>query len=155
MEKLNQLLLLVGRNKKPFCNQLAIDKFFAGKFLFAVDQRVQRWWRMCKQASIACTQVNKYNALKFEDLLEQEVLNGTFQMNLPASFKKVANPSKTAAAKETKHATAGNKGEGNNGNKKEHKSKNGNGNGTRHRFCIGNRQILERHVQQPVLTGQA
>jgi hypothetical protein len=125
-EKLNQLLLLVGRNKKPFCDQIALDEFFAAKFLFAVDQRVQRWLRSCKQASIACTQVNN-NVLGFKDLLEQ-VLNGTFQMNLPASFKKVANSSKTAATKETKHATAENEGEGNGSNKKKCKSKNGNGN---------------------------
>jgi hypothetical protein len=82
--------------------------------------------RSCKQASIAHTQVNN-NVLKFKDLLKQ-VLNGVFQMNLPASFKKVANSSKTAATKETKHATSGNKGEGNGGNKKKHKSKNSNGN---------------------------
>ncbi len=36
-EKLNHLLLLVGRNKKALCNQIALDKFFAAKFLFAVD----------------------------------------------------------------------------------------------------------------------
>jgi hypothetical protein len=89
-----------------------------------VDLRIQRWLRSCKQASIACTQVND-NVLEFEDLLKQ-VLNGAFQINLPASFKKVANSSKTAAAKETK--TAGNKGEGNGGNKKKPKRKNGNNN---------------------------
>ncbi len=120
-EKLNQLLLLIGRNKKPFWDQIALDKFFAAKFLFAVNWRVQRWLRSCKQASIACTQVNN-NVLKFEDLLEQ-VLNGAFQMNLPASFKKVANSSKTVATKESKHATAGNEGKGNGGNKKKCKSK--------------------------------
>jgi hypothetical protein len=88
-EKLNQLLLLVRRNKKPFRNQIALNDFFAAKFLFAVDRTVQRWLRLCKQASIARTQVN-VNVLKFKDLLEQ-VLNSAFQMNLPASFKKVAN----------------------------------------------------------------
>jgi hypothetical protein len=36
-EKLNHLLLLVGRNKKALCNQIALNKFFAAKFLFAVD----------------------------------------------------------------------------------------------------------------------
>jgi hypothetical protein len=125
-EKLNQLLLLVGYNKKPFRDQIALDEFFAAKFLFAVDWRVQRWLRLCKQASIACTQVNN-NVLEFKDLLKQ-VLNSAFQMNLPASFKKVVNSSKTAAIEETKHATAGNKGEENGGNKKKRKSKHGNGN---------------------------
>jgi hypothetical protein len=95
-EKLNQLLLLVGRNKKHFCNQIALNKFFAAKFLFAVDWRVQTWLRLCKQASITCTQVNN-NILKFEDLLKQ-VLNGAFQMKMPASFKKVANSFKNADA---------------------------------------------------------
>jgi hypothetical protein len=122
-EKLNQLLLLVGCNKKPFHNQIALNVIFAVKFLFAVDQRVQRWLRSCKQASIVRTQVNS-NVLKFKDLLEQ-VLNGAFQMNLPASFKKVANLSNK---EETNHATAIIKGKGNGGNKKKHKSKNGNGN---------------------------
>ncbi len=82
--------------------------------------------RSCKQASIARTQVND-NVLEFKDLLEQ-VLNSAFQMSLPASFNKIANSSKNAAAEETKHDTAGNEGKGNGGNKKKHKSKNGNGN---------------------------
>ena len=46
-------------------------------------------------------------------------------MNLPASFKKVANSSNK---EETNHATAGNEGKGNGGNKNKHRSKNGNGN---------------------------
>ncbi len=155
-EKLNQLLLLVGCNSKPFCNKIALDKFFAAKFLFAVDWRVQRWLRSCKQASIECTQVNN-NVLKFKDLLKQ-VRNGAFQMNLPASLKKVANSSKTAAAKEPK--TTGNEGKGNGGNKKKCKSKNGNGNLVKNLaqgkdFCIGYRQILEGHFQETVPTGQA
>ncbi len=122
-EKLNQLLLLVRRNKKPFRNQITLDKFFTVKFLFAVDWRVQRWLRSCKQASIARTQVNN-NVLEFKDLLK-EVLSGAFQINLPASFKKVANSSNK---EETNHATAGNKGKGNGGNKKKRKSKKGSGN---------------------------
>jgi hypothetical protein len=36
-EKLNHLLLLVGRNKKALHDQIALNKFFAAKFLFAVD----------------------------------------------------------------------------------------------------------------------
>ena len=62
-------------------------------------------------------QVND-NLLNFEDLLEQ-VLNGVFQMNLPASFKKVVIPSnKTAAIDEFKQAAAGNDEVGNGDNKK-------------------------------------
>ena len=93
-EKLNQLLLLVGQNKKPIQDQIALDEFFAAKFLFAVDRRVQRWLRSCEQAVTTPMQVND-NILNFDDLLEQ-ILNGVFQMNLPASFKKVVIPSKIA-----------------------------------------------------------
>jgi hypothetical protein len=38
---LRQLLLLISRNKKSFRNQIALDEFFAAKFLFAVNRRVQ------------------------------------------------------------------------------------------------------------------
>ncbi len=103
-EKLNHLLLLVGHNKKALRDQIALDKFFAAKSLFAVDRRVQRWLSLCKQASFSCTQVND-NILKFEDLLEQ-VLNGVFNLNLPAAFKKIENPTKTAAVNENKQAAA-------------------------------------------------
>jgi hypothetical protein len=41
-EKLYQLLLLVRGKKKPLCNQIALNTFFAVKFLFAVDWCVQR-----------------------------------------------------------------------------------------------------------------
>ncbi len=34
-EKLNQLQLLVGQNKKPIQDQITLDEFFAAKFLFA------------------------------------------------------------------------------------------------------------------------
>jgi hypothetical protein len=80
--KLKYLLLLVGCNKKSFCDQIALDKFFATKFLFAIDRRVQRWLRMCEQARDSCIQVNN-NILNFNNLLDQ-VLNGSFQMNLPS-----------------------------------------------------------------------
>ncbi len=49
-------------------------------------------------------------------------------MNLPASFIKVANSSKTAAFEDTNHATTEDEGEGNGMNKKLRKSKNGNSN---------------------------
>jgi hypothetical protein len=40
---LQQLLLLVSQNKKSFRDQIALDEFFADKFLFAIDRRVQHW----------------------------------------------------------------------------------------------------------------
>jgi hypothetical protein len=38
---LNQLLTMIGRNKKSFRDQIALDEFFAAKLLFAIDKRVQ------------------------------------------------------------------------------------------------------------------
>jgi hypothetical protein len=55
MDKLKYLVLLVGCNKKNFPNQIALNNFFAAKFLFAIDRRVQRWLRMCEQANTSCT----------------------------------------------------------------------------------------------------
>ncbi len=62
-DKLKYLLLLLGCNKKSFCDQIALDRFFAAKFIFAIDRRVQRWLRMCKQVSVSCTQLNDYSTL--------------------------------------------------------------------------------------------
>ncbi len=125
-EKLNYLLLLDGRNKKALCKQIAFNKFVAATFLFPVDQRVQRWLSLCKQVSFSCTQVID-NILEFEVLLEQ-VLNGVFNLNLPAAFKKIKNPTKTAAVNENKQAAAGNNEKGNGGNRRKRKNENGNGN---------------------------
>jgi hypothetical protein len=99
-DKLKYLLLLLGCNKKRFCDQIALNKFFATKFLFAIDRRVQRWLRMCEQASVSCTQVND-NILNFDNLLDQ-VLNRSFQMNLPTSFKKIKNSPCNAPSVESK-----------------------------------------------------
>jgi hypothetical protein len=81
---------------------------------------------LCEQASFSCTQVNN-NVLKFEDLLEQ-VLNRVFNLNLPASFKKIKNPTKTAAVDDNKQAAAGNNEKGNSSNRRKRKNKNSNGN---------------------------
>ncbi len=40
---LNQLLTMIGRNKKSFQDQIALVNFFATKFLFAIDKQVQCW----------------------------------------------------------------------------------------------------------------
>ncbi len=73
-DRLDQLVLLVGRNKKALHDQIALDKFFAARFLFSMDRRVQRWLRMCEAATMTHSSVND-NVLNFNDLLEQ-VLNG-------------------------------------------------------------------------------
>jgi hypothetical protein len=79
-----------------------------------------------KQASFSRTQVND-NILKFKDLLKQ-VLNGVFNLNLPAAFKKIKKPTKTAAVDENKQAAAGNDEKGNGGNRRKCKNMNGNSN---------------------------
>ncbi len=122
-KRLNQLVLLVGRNKKALRDQIALDKFFAARFLFAVDRRVQRWLRMCKAATMTRMSVNN-NVLNFDDLLEQ-VLNGSFHMNLPTSFKKIKIKPKIKAANVSKPAAAAeNNGDGKGGRGKKQKGKN-------------------------------
>ena len=95
-DRLDQLVLLVGRNKKALRDQIALDEFFPSKFLLAVDRRVQRWLRSCQNATVSRSHVND-NILDFDNLLEQ-VLNGSFHMALPPSFKKIEvnkpNPTK-------------------------------------------------------------
>jgi hypothetical protein len=91
------------------------------KFLFAIDRRVQRWLRMCEQVSISCTQEID-NVLNFDNLIDQ-VLNGSFQMNLPASFKKIDYSPRNAPSIEPKQANVGRKGEGNGRNRKKRKNK--------------------------------
>jgi hypothetical protein len=121
-----------------------------------MDWRVQRWLRLCEQAVTTHTQLNN-NILKFEYLLQQ-VLNGIYQMNLPASFKKVENSTKPAADKEFKQANAGYEGERKGGNKKKRKSENGNRNikkiRTRQIFCSRSGQIMERYFQQTISARQ-
>jgi hypothetical protein len=123
---LNQLLTMIGRNKKSFQDQIALDKFFAAKFLFAINKQVQRWLRSCKTAHNSRTQVND-RILQFEDLIDT-VLNGTFHMNLPPSFVKVSGPAATSSASiENKQADGKNKGGSEDGKgRKKQKSDDGN-----------------------------
>ncbi len=118
---LRQLLLLVSRNKKNFCNQIAIDEFFAANFLFAISRRVQRWLKSCVQAFHSCAEVND-RVLQFGNLIDN-VLHGTFQPILSPAFKKVQGTSSTA---ENKNKEA-KKGDGKDNNKKC-KKENGNSN---------------------------
>jgi hypothetical protein len=119
---------MIGRNKKSFQDQIALDDFFAAKFLFAIDKQVQRWLRPCKSAHNSCTQVNN-RILQFKDLIDI-VFNGTFHVNLPPSFAKVSGQATTLSAPtENKQANGKNKGgsEGRKGQKKQ-TSDDGNGN---------------------------
>ncbi len=56
------------------------------------------------------------------------MLNGVFNLNLPAAFKKIENPTKTAAVNENKQAAAGNDKKENGGNRRKQKNENGNSN---------------------------
>jgi hypothetical protein len=35
---------LVKQNIKSFSNQIVLEEFFAARFLFAIDRKVQRWF---------------------------------------------------------------------------------------------------------------
>jgi hypothetical protein len=78
---------------------------------------------MYEQATISRTEVND-NVPNFDDLLE-EVLNWSFGMSLPVTFKKIIN---TNPADNPKQASAWDNGEKNGGGKKKRKRENGNGN---------------------------
>ncbi len=57
-ECLNQLHLEIARNKSSFKNEIALDEFFVAKFMFAIDQQVQRWLKSCKRAENSRNKVN-------------------------------------------------------------------------------------------------
>ncbi len=117
---LNQLLTMIGRNKKSFRDQIALDEFFAAKFLFAFDKQVQCWLRSCESTHNSHTQVND-RILQFEDLIDT-VLNRTFHLNLPPSFAKVSGQAATLSAPtENKQADGKNKGGSGDGKDKRNK----------------------------------
>ncbi len=64
---------------------IALNKWFAAHFLFAIDERFQRWLIECKQAQISRANVND-RIIDFSNVIEL-VLNGTFTMPLPPSFQ--------------------------------------------------------------------
>ena len=84
--ELHKLLHTVAKYKKNFRDAIVLDEFFATKFLFAVDRRVQLFLSSCK------TEDSRYHVndkfLDFNDIIES-ILFGTFQMILPPTFKKV------------------------------------------------------------------
>jgi hypothetical protein len=108
ISNLNQLLTMIGRNKRSLQDQIALDDFFATKLHFAIDKQVQHWLRLCKTAHTSHTQVNN-RILQFEDLIDT-VLNGSFHMNLPPSFAKVRGLAATPSASTEKQADGKNKG---------------------------------------------
>ena len=65
--------------------------------------------------------------LKFKDLLEQ-VLDGSFNMNLPPSFKVIQVKTKSKSIDDAKPAAAAAAGDGKGGRGKKRKGENGNGN---------------------------
>lgn len=94
--KLRQLTRTISQNRKQFRNNIALDEWFVPKFLFAVDNRFQRWLRSCEDAKEARYQVNDA-VLDFLDIIEN-ILNKTFVINLPTTFRKVMAKPETATA---------------------------------------------------------
>jgi hypothetical protein len=75
---------------------------------------------MFEQVTILRAQVNKL----------EEVLNGSFQMSLPTTYKKIDSSTQKTnnPADNTKQGSSGNDGEGNSKGRKKRKSDNGNSN---------------------------
>ena len=104
---LRQLLIMLSRNKKSFRDQIALDNFFVAKVLFAVDKQIQRWMKMSELAHISRSQVND-KVLDFEDLVDG-VLNGTFYLKLPTTFKMQQCTSATISETKGNDETGGGK----------------------------------------------
>ena len=100
-ECLNQLHLEIAWNKSSFKNKIALDEFFMAKFMFAIDQQVQRWLKSCERAENSCNEVND-KCLDLNEVNEQ-VLNGTFTMMLPPAFMKVKTEASEKKDAEGKH----------------------------------------------------
>ncbi len=124
---LSLLLSTISQNKKSFRDQIALGKFFAAKFLFAVDKQVRRWLKSCALAQNSRTQVND-RILQFDNLINA-VLNGTFHMMLPKAFKKVSGSAAVLSSESKQPAGGKNKGGGEDSKgHKKWKSEDGNGN---------------------------
>jgi hypothetical protein len=54
-ECLNQLHLKIARNKSSFKNEIALNEFFAAKFMLAIDRRVQCWLKSCEEHKTPAT----------------------------------------------------------------------------------------------------
>jgi hypothetical protein len=88
---LRQLLIIIGHNKKAFRDHIALDDLFVAKLMLAVDRRLQHFFSMCECVTISRSQVND-RVFQFDSLME-DILNGQFNIKLPAAFKKIqGNP---------------------------------------------------------------
>jgi hypothetical protein len=66
---------------------IALNEWLTACFLFAIDKHFQRWLNKCKRARILRADVND-RIIDFSDVIEL-ILNGTFTMPLPPSFKRI------------------------------------------------------------------
>jgi hypothetical protein len=88
-----QLLITIGRNKKTFQDHITLDDLFVAKFMLAANRIFQCWLSMCECTTISQSQVDD-RVLQFDSIME-DILNGQFNMTLPAIFNKIkSNPSK-------------------------------------------------------------
>ncbi len=85
--EMRRLLLQMGHHKKQFRDMIALDKWFAAHFLFAINKCFQCRLNECKQVQIFRADVND-RIIDFSDVIEL-VLNGTFTMPLPPSFQRI------------------------------------------------------------------
>jgi hypothetical protein len=114
---LRKLLITVGKNKKTFQDHIALDDLFVAKFLLTIDQRFQCWLGMCKHVVVSRSQVG-VRVLQFDNTIE-DILNGQFNMKLPATFKKIKQkPSNIDPPKDSKGGDGGKGAPGRNGQKK-------------------------------------
>jgi hypothetical protein len=77
----------MGHHNKEFRDMIALNKWFAACFLFAIDKRFQCRLNKCKQAQILRADVND----RFIDFsyVTELVLNGTYTMPLLPAFKRI------------------------------------------------------------------
>jgi hypothetical protein len=106
-----------AKTRKSYRNRIVLNKFFATNFLFAIDRRVQHWLRSCKHAYHSRAEV-KNCVLQYDNIINK-VLNGTFQMILSPTFKKVQDTISLAEIKndEAKRGNEAKTGLGKEGNK--------------------------------------
>jgi hypothetical protein len=74
----------MGHHKKQFRDMIALNKWFAACFLFAIDKRFQRWLNKGKWAQISRADVND-RIIDFSNIIEL-VLNRTIYHASSALF---------------------------------------------------------------------
>ena len=83
-KRLGKLEKLVAIEGAMFRTKMRADSSFPTKFLYAVDNKIQRWLGQCTQA-MQRDEVND-RLVNFENLVDS-VLDGYFNADLPAVFK--------------------------------------------------------------------